>query len=76
MDGTTILVGFAASLAAGAATGAGALPMLFLRRVPEKVQDTLLGFAAGVMLAASFFSLIQPALDEVTGHGAASWRRP
>jgi zinc transporter, ZIP family len=57
-----ILIGFLASLAAGLATGVGALPAIFLRDVSVKTQDTLLGFAAGVMLSASFFSLILPGL--------------
>jgi ZIP family zinc transporter len=46
-----------------AATGVGALPILVVRRVPLRTQNTLLGFSAGVMLAASIFSLILPALD-------------
>jgi ZIP family zinc transporter len=57
-----VLLGFLASLAAGLATGVGALPILFLRRFSERVMDTLLGFAAGVMLAATVFSLIVPAI--------------
>jgi zinc transporter, ZIP family len=41
----------------------GALPILFIRRISEPLQDALLGFSAGVMLAASFFSLIIPGLE-------------
>ena len=63
MDASIILLGFLASLAAGLATAIGAVPILFVRRVSETLQDTLLGFAAGVMLAASFFSLIVPGLS-------------
>jgi ZIP family zinc transporter len=58
-----ILLGTLASLAAGAMTIVGALPALFGRSVPDRARDALLGFAAGVMLAASFFSLIIPAID-------------
>jgi len=44
-------------------TALGAVPVLF-GRVPNRgVRDLSLGFAAGVMLSASFFSLIIPALD-------------
>lgn len=57
-----ILLGFLASLLAGLATGVGALPILFLKRVSERLMDTLLGFAAGVMLSATAFSLIVPAI--------------
>jgi len=59
---TVILQGTLASLAAGAMTAVGAIPVLFGRKVSVRAQDTLLGFAAGVMLAASFFSLIFPAI--------------
>jgi len=58
-----ILAGFLASLAAGLCTGVGALPALLLRTISERLENALLGFAAGVMLAASFFSLILPGLD-------------
>ncbi len=56
-------IGFTASLLAGLATGAGALPMILVKRVPESMLDVLLGFAAGVMLAATAFSLLVPAID-------------
>lgn len=58
-----ILLGFLGSLAAGLMTTVGALPVLAGRVPRERTRDTLLGFAAGVMLAASFFSLIVPSLD-------------
>ncbi len=58
-----VLTGFLASLCAGAATGLGAIPLFFVRKISDKLQDSFLGFAAGVMLSASFFSLIIPALE-------------
>lgn len=49
--------------AAGFATTAlGALPALVLRGIPQRVEDSLLGMAAGMMLAASAFSLLLPGL--------------
>jgi ZIP family zinc transporter len=57
------LAGALASLAAGLLTAAGAIPVLMQRQVPARVSDTMLGFAAGVMLAASFLSLIIPGLE-------------
>lgn len=57
-----VALGAAASLAAGLATSLGAVPVLFGRGVSRRANDVMLGFAAGVMLAASFFSLIVPAL--------------
>lgn len=67
------MLGFLGSLAAGLMTTVGALPALFGRVPSERMRDALLGFAAGVMLAASFFSLIIPSLDISTeryGDGA------
>lgn len=58
-----------ASLAAGAATGLGALPVIALVGIGGRTQAALLGFGAGVMLAASVFSLVVPAL-EAAGGGA------
>jgi ZIP family zinc transporter len=51
-----------------ASTGIGALPALFMSRVSDKTQDTLMGFSAGVMLSASSFSLIIPALKLSRGY--------
>jgi len=52
-----------ASLLAGLATGLGGALVFFVRRVSDKFLDASLGFAAGVMLAASAFSLIVPAIE-------------
>jgi zinc transporter, ZIP family len=44
-------------------TTIGAASVFLTKEVNRKVLDGMLGFAAGVMLAASFFSLLLPALD-------------
>ena len=52
----------------------GASSVLFARReVSPRVQNALLGFAAGVMVAASVWSLIIPAIDMSEGMGKLSW---
>lgn len=54
-----------------ATTTLGALPALVLRGIPQRIEDSLLGFAAGMMLAASAFSLLLPGLEAgeaVLGH--------
>ena len=59
-------------LAGFGATAVGALAGVTLRRLSQRAEDSLLGFAAGMMLAASSFSLILPGLDaarEMTGSG-------
>jgi len=55
------------------ATALGALLAIGLRDISERTQDSMLGFAAGMMLAASSFSLILPGLAagrEIFGNGA------
>jgi ZIP family zinc transporter len=59
-------------LAGFGATAAGAVFALTLGSIKARTQDTMLGFAAGMMLAASSFSLILPGLaaaKEITGNG-------
>jgi len=59
--------------AACAATAVGALPGVVVRNLPQRIEDSMLGFAAGMMLAASSFSLILPGLEAantVTGSAA------
>jgi ZIP family zinc transporter len=62
-----IWLGIIASLAAGSATGIGSIPIFFTKDVSRKSLDALLGFAAGVMLAATSFSLIVPAIEKGGG---------
>lgn len=57
-----ILIATLASIVAGLATVAGAAVIFFIRAVSEKFIDMAMGFAAGVMLAATFFGLISPAI--------------
>lgn len=61
-----LYLGLIGSLFAGLATGVGAIPVLFLKNVSRRVQGILMGFGAGVMLAAPSFSLIIPALEAAT----------
>ena len=70
MTESIILTGFVASLLAGLATVLGALPILSIGRPTEQQQNVFLGFAAGVMLAASFFSLIIPGIEQAQAQGA------
>jgi len=50
-------------------TGLGSSFIFFLRDVPRRALSLSLGFAGGVMISASFFSLINPALD-ILGRGS------
>ncbi|WP_410055219.1 ZIP family metal transporter, partial [Pseudomonas aeruginosa] len=44
-------------------TALGAMPVLVVKTMPARLSDALLGFGAGVMLSATAFSLIMPALS-------------
>lgn len=58
-----------ASSAAAGLTALGALGVLFTRRISLRMQDILLGYGGGVMLAASVFSLIIPAMQQAQAIG-------
>jgi ZIP family zinc transporter len=65
------MMGFGASVVAGLATAVGALPILAIGKPSDRQQNIFLGFAAGVMLAASFFSLIIPGIEQGEALGAS-----
>ncbi|PBJ22408.1 Zinc transporter ZupT [Pseudomonas sp. ACN8] len=54
-------------------TALGAVPVLVISRMPQVLSDTLLGFGAGVMLAATAFSLIVPGISAAEGLGLSPW---
>ncbi|MDD5579339.1 MAG: ZIP family metal transporter [Methylobacter sp.] len=60
--GKIVVVGFFASILAGLATGLGALPALFFKNISNNLFNSMLGAAAGVMLAATAFSLLVPGM--------------
>ena len=59
----------AASGLTGLATGLGAFPFFFFRRLPRRVYDGILGLGAGLMLAAATLGLLSEALQGVQGPG-------
>jgi len=54
-------------------TAVGASAVFFFKTVNRKVLDGMLGFAAGVMIAASFWSLLAPAIDMAGEFNIPSW---
>lgn len=44
-------------------TALGSVPVLFFKSAPRRLMDSLMGFAGGVMVAASCWSLLTPALE-------------
>ncbi len=51
------------ALGVGSATMIGALLGFFVKKIPHRFNDIILGFAAGIMLCAAVFGLITPALE-------------
>ena len=67
---------FQALLATGftwGVTALGASVVFLTRTVNRKLLDGMMGFAAGVMLAASFWSLLAPAIELAESNGVPPW---
>jgi zinc transporter, ZIP family len=54
-------------------TAAGAALVFLTREINQKLMDSMLGFAAGVMIAASFWSLLSPGIEMAENLGQISW---
>ena len=54
----------------------GASLVFFFKTINRKVLDSMLGFAAGVMIAASFWSLLAPAIEMSEQAGNLPWLAP
>ncbi|MDR1859643.1 MAG: ZIP family metal transporter [Bacteroidales bacterium] len=67
---------FVATLFTWFVTALGASVVFFFREIREKALDAMLGFAAGVMIAASFWSLLNPAIEMVKSVGGTVWVPP
>lgn len=65
--------GLFATLFTYAVTAAGASLVFFFKSVNQKVLDMMMGFAAGVMVAASFWSLLSPAIELAEQLGKNAW---
>lgn len=57
-------------------TALGAGLVFFFKTINRKVLDSMLGFAAGVMIAASFWSLLSPAIEMSEAAGKSPWMAP
>ena len=59
-----------------AVTALGAASVFFTRTVNQKLLDSMNGFAAGVMMAASYWSLLAPAIEMAGEAGGRPWLAP
>ena len=64
---------FLAGLFTWGVTAAGALFVVLVRKPSQRVLDAMLGFAAGVMLAASVWSLLLPSIEIAAERGGVAW---
>ncbi|PRT71390.1 ZIP family metal transporter [Streptococcus anginosus] len=69
-----VLQAFLAGLFTWSCTIVGSAVVFFFKTVSRKLLDIMMGFAAGVMIAASFWSLLQPSIEYAKGnYGVWSW---
>ena len=54
-------------------TACGAAVVFLFSQINRKVLDTMLGFAAGVMMAASYWSLLAPSIEMAAESGGPAW---
>jgi ZIP family zinc transporter len=62
-DSDPVFQAFIATVGTYVLTALGTLPVLFFRTAPRRLMDGMMGFAAGVMVAASCWSLLVPAIE-------------
>ncbi len=62
-----------ATLMTWAITSLGAAIVFFFKKVNGTILDAMLGLSAGVMIAASFWSLLNPAIEEAKELGMVAW---
>lgn len=68
-----VLQAFLATCFTWGMTALGAATVFFTREISRRMLDAQLGFASGVMLAASYWSLLAPAIAMANGSGVPSW---
>ena len=67
---SSVYLALVATLGTWGLTALGAATVVFFRSPDVRVMNMLLGFAAGVMIAASFWSLLAPAAERAEAHSA------
>ncbi|MDD4656348.1 MAG: ZIP family metal transporter, partial [Bacteroidales bacterium] len=73
LDYNPVLLALGATTFTWLLTAAGSAMVFFFKTINKNVLNIMLGFAAGVMIAASFWSLLQPAIDMAEESGKPSW---
>jgi ZIP family zinc transporter len=73
IDFSPIIQALLATLFTWFVTALGAAVVFFFKDVDRRLLDSMLGFAAGIMIAASFWSLLAPAIEISENQGVAGW---
>ncbi len=73
LETNPILLALIASLFTWGVTALGSSMVFFFKKINQKMLNSMLGFAAGVMIAASFWSLLAPAIAMSEEQGGISW---
>lgn len=68
-----VLLALFATLFTWGVTALGASMVFFFKTINKKILNSMLGFAAGVMIAASFWSLLKPAIEMAEANGSNGW---
>jgi ZIP family zinc transporter len=76
IDLDPVLQALLATLFTWSVTALGASIVFCFKRINKKVLNAMLGFAAGVMIAASFWSLLAPAIEMAEESGTIVWIPP
>jgi ZIP family zinc transporter len=68
-----VLLALGATIFTWFVTALGSSMVFFFKTINQKVLNSMLGFAAGVMIAASFWSLLKPAIEMAGENGNLPW---
>lgn len=71
-----VLSAFIATLFTWGVTAIGAAGVFFFRSIKQRLLDAMLGFTAGVMIAASFWSLLAPSIEMSAEMNVVKWIPP
>lgn len=76
LDLHPVLQALVAGLFTWSVTAVGAALVFFTKGVNQKLLDAMLGLSGGVMIAASYWSLLAPAIEISRNRGHSPWLLP
>jgi ZIP family zinc transporter len=68
-----VTLAFFATLFTWGVTALGAAMVFFFKTINKRILNAMLGFAAGVMIAASYWSLLAPSIELASARGGPAW---